>query len=178
MDNQQERLVDRSFLAGLIVGEGTFCLAVRRNGKRCRIMPQFSMQMNDGETIEIVGRSLKAIGLSANIYHRPERKCWTVQAAGFLRVKRYLEELLPHLTGAKREAAEIVSAFIASREKANKFDPYSDEEIALVERLRSVNGIPARGRTPIEDLRGEETSRQWKARRRESSETNTLGATL
>lgn len=175
MGNQQERLLSNDFIAGLITGEGTFTLAVYRSGKKVRIKPMFSLQMNDARTMSRVVASLQALGLPANFYHRPNRGCWTTQAAGFTQTRRYLEIFLPILSGTKQDAAQIVMDFIESRSKVSKFDPYSAEEVDLVEKIRTVNGVPGRKRNSLEGLREQQGSRQWKARA-ESSEANTLDA--
>lgn len=169
MDNQQERLVSTDFVAGLITGEGTFTLGVFRKGKNVRITPLFSMQMNDGDTMRDAAAALQNAGLPCHIYHRSQRGCWTMQAGGHKRLRRYLDVFLPLLRGKKLEAALIVDEFIRSREGGTKFDPYTDEQLALVDKIRSVNGVPGRKRTAIDDLRGSQRNRQWKARP-ESSE--------
>ena len=174
MDNQQERLVSNDFIAGLMAGEGTFTLGVFRKGKKTRITPLFSMQMNDGETMRIVHASLLQQGLPSNMYHRPNRGCWTLQAAGFKRVLRYLETFQPLLTGTKQEAADIVGAFIASRAQVSKYEAYSEYELGLVEKIRTVNGVPGRKRTTLEGVREEQAARRWKTKPG-SSEANTLG---
>lgn len=141
MVNQQGRTVGRDFIAGLVVGEGSFILAVhKQRGDKLRIKPQFYLQMNDGETVQAVYESLREKGIGAHLHHRPNRGCWTLQVAGFGRMWKLITFLMPALTGTKRQAAELVGAFIASRQEKSTGAAYSEAEKELVRKLRATNG--------------------------------------
>lgn len=150
MDNQQGRTVGIDFLAGLIVGEGSFILGVHKlRGDKIRIKPAFSMQMNDGETMQLAYESMKQLGIGAHLHHRPERGCWTLQVAGFERMKTLILALLPSLTGTKWKAAKICLRFIYSRQEKSPQAPYSAAEYELVRQLRATNGNPRGRKNPL-----------------------------
>lgn len=155
-DNQQERsILSPDFLAGLIVGEGSYFIGIRRQkkpyGYYITVYPAFSMRMNDVETIERVIESFEAHGLdiyrNTAVYHR----CVNVSVIGLQQMRRHLDFFLPLLSGKKQQAAEIVSKFTDSR-LANANKRYLESDIDLLEQLREING-PTRGRLPIEILR-------------------------
>lgn len=154
LGNQPERTVGLDFIAGLVTGEGCFCLAVQRVKARkgsLRITPMFDMFMSDTETIEIVASSLEQYGLPVYRADRPKagRGQTGIHASGILRVKRYCETLLPYLTGQKHQAATLVLRFIESRLAKPKQSPYSDDELAIVRDLRLVNGNTNGKKTPL-----------------------------
>ena len=158
MDDQQGRLVSLDYIAGLITGEGCFCLAVQRIAARkgqLRITPIFDIFMSDRETIHIVAESLKSYGLPVYLQDREKaaRNHMGIHASGMLRVKRYCETFIPLMTGQKQAAAELVFEFINSRlavERDGKKRPYTYEELHIVEKLRSVNGNVRGKKTPLE----------------------------
>jgi hypothetical protein len=161
MVNQQGRTVSLDFIAGLVVGEGSFCLAVNnlKHGK-VNIKPGFVMQMNDGETMEIVYHSLREHGVGAYFHHRPNRGCWTVQVHGIKRVESLTKALMPWLTGTKKRSAELVLEFCQSRHETPRNYPYTDEQIDIVRRLREVNGIPNRKKNPLTGFNKERPGRK------------------
>ena len=133
--------MDKSFIGGLVTGEGSFLLAVhKQRADKIRIKPAFYMQMDDGATMQAVGQYLKDEGHGIYMHHRPERGCWTIQVNGYQRVKRFTEDISPYLTGTKKKAAEIVMEFIDSRLSKPQHLPYEESEKDLVRKLRSVNG--------------------------------------
>ena len=149
------------FLAGLITGEGCFCLAVQRIAERkgkLRITPIFNMFMSDRKTIDLAVASLKQHGLPVYVQERPKaaRDQVGIHASGMLRVKRYCDTFLPLLTGQKLRAAELVNEFITSRlddpfpggSKGRR--PYSQRELQIVTELRAVNGNTRGKKTPLE----------------------------
>lgn len=161
MDNQQGRIVGLDYIAGLAVGEGSFVLAVNnlRRGKVI-IRPAFVMQMNDGETMRIVYDSLRAHGIGAHMSHRPNRGCWVIQTHGMKRTEALATALMPHLTGTKRKAAELVLEFCDSRRESPRNYPYTENDIDIVRRLREVNGIPNRKKNPLVGFNTERPGRK------------------
>lgn len=140
MDNPQERLVSREYVAGLITGEGWFGLTVQKtpglktkNGFTLR--PRFCIQMNDLETMDILANSWKSFGLP--LYLIPTSKGIRLEVAGVKRVSRVVEEFLPLLTGRKKMAASIVKEYIDLRLQKPQNSPYGKEEFDLVNRLRN-----------------------------------------
>jgi len=150
MDNQQGRTVGPDFIAGLVVGEGSFLLAAHKvRGGKLRIKPQFYMQMNDGETMQIVYRSLKEAGIGAHLHHRPNRGCWTLQVAGFQRMRSLINYLGPWLTGQKKKAADVVYLYIKGRLDLPPSAPYTDEDVEFVKELRAINGNQRGRKNPL-----------------------------
>lgn len=144
----------RSFLGGLVTGEGCFCLAVQRVAKRkggLRITPIFNIFMSDQETIALAAEACRDLGLSVYIQERPKaaRDQTGIHAGGQLRVRRYCEVLIPYLTGQKKEAATLVLQFINSRESKPKTALYTEDELDIVRRLRVVNGNTNGKKTPL-----------------------------
>jgi hypothetical protein len=135
LDNQQERpSVSLEFLAGLIVGEGSYGLNVHRPKRGLwEFKPCFSLRMNDVETIDLVCQSFKAHGLALyrapGVYH----ECHTVRVDGLLRVRAHLDVFLPLLTGKKYQAAKLVSDFIDRRLALPPKTKYTDEDVDFIE---------------------------------------------
>lgn len=154
-DNQQERsILTPEFLAGLIVGEGSYFIGVRRQknkaGYYVTMYPGFGLRMNDLETVAAICASFQEYGLY--YYNNTAYKgCEGVTVIGLKQMREHLDFFLPLLYGKKLRAAEIVSKFTDSR-IANPRERFTDYDVDLLEELREVNG-PTRGRMPIEILR-------------------------
>jgi hypothetical protein len=154
LENQQRRpIVSIDFIAGLIVGEGSYGLNVHRpKQNRWEIKPCFSLRMNDEETIALVCEAFAHYGLalyrSPNIYHG----CHTIRVDGLQRVRAHLAVFLPRLTGKKLKAATILSEFIEHRLTLPPKSKMNDMDVDFIERLREVNG-PSAKRIPIGTLR-------------------------
>lgn len=151
-DNQQERpILSPDFLAGLITGEGSYFIGIRRYRGYITLYPGFSMRMNDIDTISAVEQSLNSYGLSVYrnkaVYHR----CVNLSTIGIAPMRKHLDFFIPLLSGNKKRAAEVVSEFTNLRE-SNRNRRYTLEEVECVEKLREING-PSRGRLPIGILR-------------------------
>lgn len=153
MDNQQERplALSHDFVGGLVTGEGWFGLTMQTTPRLktkhgYTIVPRFTIQMNDVATMERFIATLDKWGCGyyvPRLIKRPskaQREGLRVEIAGMKRVQRFCAEILPHLTGQKREAAAIVSAYVDLRLSKKQADPYGEEEFELVNRLRYVNG--------------------------------------
>lgn len=163
LGNQQGRLemtLSLDYLAGLIAGEGSFCLAVHRRkdrneGLNAQIYPIFSMFMADRDTIEQAADSLKAHGLPVYVAERPKagRGQIGIHISGMKRCRRYCETFIPLMTGQKRRAAELVLEFIQDRDAAfaaqGKTVPYTDKQKKIVETLRAVNGNTNGRKNPL-----------------------------
>ena len=137
-------MITPDYAAGLICGEGWFGLSVQKVPRLklkhgFKIEPRFSIQMNDTETMVALGEALKSWGLP--VYYDPGKHGTRIGIAGLKRVSKYAEFFGPLLTGKKREAADIVLEFCRIRLEKKAPTPYGAEEAALVNRLRSVNGM-------------------------------------
>jgi hypothetical protein len=157
------------YVAGLIAGEGTFCLGVMRVANRrggARITPIFGIYMTDEDTIGQVADSLREHGLPVYYQERLKagskgnpRKHVGIHASGIKRVKRYCDTFVPLLTGQKRRAAELVQEFCDSRLATPRGGtrgnpPYTERQIQIVEELRTVNSVGNGRKNPVEILRG------------------------
>lgn len=150
--NQQERSVlSQDALAGLIVGEGSYCIAIARARGYISLRPMFSLRMNDVETIDLICSSFEHFGL--DIYRNPAvyHRCHSVSVDGAARMRRHLDFFLPVLFGKKREAAQVLSEFTDWRLGRMGLS-YTEEDVVFVERLREING-PSGPRLNIEILR-------------------------
>ena len=144
-DNQQERpVLSLDFLAGLIVGEGSYHLAIviQRKTGYVEVRPQFSMRMNDLETVDQVIESFHAHGLALYCTPGLYQSCRQVVCYGQKKMRPHLDTFLPLLTGKKLQAAAILDEFLALR--ADHHKGYDERDIALIERLRGINGPSAR----------------------------------
>jgi hypothetical protein len=144
----------RSWLGGLVTGEGCFCFSVQRVAARrgkLRITPIFSMFMADRETVNTAAEICGDLGLPVYMQERPKagRDQVGLHIGGLKRVRRYCEELLPVLSGQKMEAASLVLQFIDLREQKPKGAPYSEPELAIVRNLRNVNGNTNGRKNPL-----------------------------
>lgn len=154
-DNQQERsILSPHFLAGLIVGEGSYFIGVRRqrkpSGYYVTLYPGFGMRMNDLDTMARVSEAFGHYGLDC-YNNTPYKRCVGISVIGLGQMRKHLDFFLPLLTGKKQQSAQIVSDFTDSR-LANPNKRYLDSDIDLLEKLRGING-PSRARLPIEILR-------------------------
>ena len=140
MDNPQERLLSKDFIAGLIVGEGWFGLTVQKTPRLktkygFTLRPRFAIQMNDEETMSMLRASLDAAGIA---YHVP-KDATRVEIAGMQRMVRLTDWILPHLTGDKLRAAKIVREFCDLRMSKKQSEPYGPDEFRLVDKIRAHN---------------------------------------
>lgn len=142
--NQQERSIELAFIAGLAVADGCFYLSVENPRRQKLINPGFRLAMNDHESIEIAVSMLQTQGLPA--YVTTSRKGKVISVKGMKRTKRFTEALLPYLTGDKRRSAELVLEYIKIRGSKSPKEPYGEDEISCVERIR-LNNSAKKGKT-------------------------------
>lgn len=139
--NFERTLLSLDYMAGLITGEGCFALGVRKKREdTLQIVPIFQLFMNDLVAVKAFAVSLARFGLPVREATRKDGHIG-VWATGGKRVKPYTETFAPLLTGQKRQAALVVDEFIASRRQHPSPNArYTDAELALVEKLRAING--------------------------------------
>lgn len=157
MGNQQERLVSLDYLAGLFVGEGSFCFNIVRNKGRGVINPVFQMFMCDKNTVDTVYASLQHYGLPGYYYTRHKtapntRDQYGIRVHGVKRLKRYCDTFAPILTGDKKAAAQVVGEFCDYRLSLHLKAGYSPIDVQFVRRLREINGNSTVNRTSIDEL--------------------------
>lgn len=152
-DNQQERpLVSPEFIAGVLVGEGSFYLRVnkRQNDRHqlrhgIQILPAIVVGMNDAESVDAVIDGLHALGLEFNVQNqRIDRRGYLynkrISAVGHKRCKPWCEVFIPLLTGKKRLAAQTLMEYIEYRTQKPRPYSYGEVDAEIVNRLREING--------------------------------------
>lgn len=160
MADQQGKTLGLEYVAGLICGEGTFCLGVHRIKARkgsLRIIPIFEIFMCDEQTILQAAEILRNHDLPVYLQRRDKatRKLHVgIHAAGIKRVKRYCDTFIPYLTGTKKEAAILVLEFceirLSTPLRGPVKIPYTDRELQIVRELREVNGNPNGKKNPLD----------------------------
>ena len=143
-NNQQERLLNLSWLAGMWEGEGNISLVKASKG---RIMPRATIINTDFVLIETCGQILKENNVGHYFQTRingcannPKHKTAKVLVvAGMKRVQTLLNTLRPFLRGHKREVAKLVIEYIDQRLTVGKYTPYSSIDLAFVEKVRTLN---------------------------------------
>lgn len=166
MDNQQETAFELGWLAGIVDGEGWLGMSVSHQyrGPDTDRMPFFvkvelKITNCDEAIIEKSDRILRT--LDVNPYRRTQRLGATRRPVHECAIKsmtsmeKVLPPLLPHLTGIKRQRADIILEF-CTRRRANLgierpgFDlrsgqrgprtirPYTDEELSLIDACREL----------------------------------------
>jgi hypothetical protein len=134
-DNQQERLVRLSYVAGLIAGEGWFGITVQRRTATLQLRPRFAMQMDDTETIRIASDVLKEWEIAHYVTSDGRR----IEISGHKRMSAALPVLVPLLTGHKKRVAQIVLDWVQYRDGQSDFCNYTEKDIEFVNAARAMN---------------------------------------
>lgn len=152
LDNQQATTrIDMGWLVGFIEGEGSFILNKQVFKKQKAVLrPIVHISSTDFELTERAGRILKGL----NIGHFFQRRRFgakghkdqlVLEVIGMKRCKPLLETILPYMTDSRRkDAAENLLAFCNLRLSKQHSAPYGDEEFALGQRQRDLNGYNLR----------------------------------
>lgn len=164
MDNQQVKTyLDIGWLAGIIDGEGTItiCLKKRspkeRGNRMDKLVPYISITNTNRLVIDNVIRIAKENGLphyvqgNGTIYKGNHKPVYRIVAEGLGRCGQWLELITPFIVG-KKEVAEYLYAFIQSRKKSidlhPALKPYTSDEIELHRRISAFNFRGIKGRIP------------------------------
>jgi hypothetical protein len=191
MDNQQGTLAVTDFevgwLAGIIDGEGTIAFSVyalRHNGKilqDVRVKPQIIVTNTDKDLVEkvadIFGRRRIGVHFQTRTQHgrsfagnKPSkyRPLHVANISGFLRAKKALEFIGPHLV-SKKAKADLVLRYIVQRElkrSENKNAAIDEQDIRLIRDIllfsmeNSVKGAKTKHLPWIEGLLNEHEQRR------------------
>jgi hypothetical protein len=143
-DNQQERLLDLVWLAGLFEGEGNISL-VQGSGKR--IMPRAGLINTDFALIEEMSRIMKANGIGHYIQERkngcannPKHATAKVLLiCGLERVVKFCNIMTPLFRGHKKQVLETVKSYCEYRLNQPKNSPYTGLEFEWVNKVRLMN---------------------------------------
>ena len=152
------------FIAGLITGEGCFTLTVNKLKQSkgagwLRITPVFSMTMTETNVMQRVADSFREYDLPVYLQDRvstsrsgDQRPALCLQLNGQKRLLRVTDFFLPHLDGAKKDAAQAVNDFC--RHRLNRdYRGMDDYDIECVERIRAANANNGWRQHTIADLR-------------------------
>ena len=114
----------------------------RRRKKSLKLKPTISFFSTDerirDRAIFFLRKNRLPFHVSSTSKGRKKRK-WKIQILGLKRCRYFLDHFLEKDFGYKRRHLEILNAFINSRLTRPKKSPYSEEELFLVERLKSLN---------------------------------------
>jgi hypothetical protein len=156
--NQQESppsKIELAYLAGLIDGEGSFYFTVSHEMKKDkyrRLIASFSLNNTDKSIVDKAYDICKKLKINLRYRHFSAKACkkevWQVGTYRLANTRKLIIAVLPYLVG-KRERAELMLKFIEGRIAHVKASiglraAYSDEEIALAEKVKTLNG---RGRS-------------------------------
>ncbi len=142
--NQQERLSDLSWVAGMWEGEGNISLV---QGSKKRIMPRAHIINTDYYLIEEIARILKDNGVGHYITERKggcsnnprHSDAKVITIAGLGRVVLFCQLLEPFFRGEKKEVVKQVWKYCSYRLKLPRNAPYTKVELSWVKLLRGLN---------------------------------------
>lgn len=144
MDNQQAKISDTeiAWLAGFFDGEGCFDYqrGYTKGLTETRWRPRVRVSNTHAPTLSVVDSLIQKMGGGHHIMWRHPSNpkyhpSWSVEIAGYKRVKRFLVQLSPWLQ-TKRKDAEVLLDFINSREESHPKDPYTPHEVELIVALQ------------------------------------------
>jgi len=144
--------VTYDYVAGFVDGEGSISIAAEkhRNKRNIAFRPMLSVSNTHRGVLDEI-RDFLSTG-RVHLHRRRDEKhrqsyVLHVSGPGLLTV---LQELAPRLI-VKRAQAEVVIEFM-QRRKLLRTRRIGEKEIAMVERLRTLNARPAHKGRPIRDL--------------------------
>lgn len=143
MENEQARLIDLAYLAGLLDGEGWIGLGKHKPSRSTvvggyQLRPSVAIHVKSPELVEHLDNLARRNDLPSYVQHMGNGTSrWSVRGAK--RVKRVLEAVLPFLY-EKRKAAELVLEFIESRFSWEYGQGLKPRELEIYEDLRALNG--------------------------------------
>jgi len=142
-DNQQERLRDMAWLAGLWEGEGHFGFTT--HGK-VAMYPRAQIYNTDYDLIEEIHAVLKRYGIGHYINEHkrmhlaPEHKnLKTIYVVGMKRVQTLINFLLPEIRGKKKRIAELLLEYVERRLALPQGTPLSSIDLAYKEQVKVLN---------------------------------------
>lgn len=140
MDNQQERLLENAWLAGLWEGDGSFSINKCANQGKF-IQYQFNIQFvnTDVDLIMEVKNILKKNNIGyyefgrLNPFNGGKLLKYEIRIQGFKRCLNFLTLVLPYLRGVKKQRAVAIDKFIRYRLSLPKQQRYSEIEHGMYE---------------------------------------------
>ena len=144
MENEQARLIDLAYLAGLLDGEGWIGLGKQKPSRGRSVVggyqlrPAVAIHVKSPELVEYLDQLARRNDLPSYVQHMGNGTSrWSVRGAK--RVKRVLEAVSPFLF-EKKKPAELVLEFIESRLSWEYGKGLKPRELEIHEDLRLLNG--------------------------------------
>ena len=141
--NQQERLLDLAWLAGLWEGEGCFSLF---RGSHNRIYAAASLVNTDYKLIEEIHAALDRLNIGHYIHERrssvknsKHKDSKTIYIVGFKRTEKFLNILLPLMRGKKRKVIQVIQKFIERRLSVPQKERYASMDFEYINQVRALN---------------------------------------
>lgn len=137
MDNQQERILENAWLAGLWEGDGSFSMnKCALKGKYIQYQVNIQFVNTDVDLIMEVKNILKKNNVGYYEFGRvqPDQHMkarllkYEIRIQGYKRCINFLNLVLPHLRGIKKQRAIAIDKFIRYRLSLPKQQRYSDIE--------------------------------------------------
>lgn len=138
-DNQQERLVQLSYLAGIIDGEGWVGVSKITRKDVCAgfiLCPTLSIHMVGKDAIEHISAVFAAAGLPSYFVHRRDSSQFYI--TGYKRMTVILEAITPFLHIKKRQAELITELCRLRKLRSGRSSP-TDEEMEIREAICQLN---------------------------------------
>lgn len=160
-------VVNWSYLAGFIDGEGSICLS--RGGSYrykgvARVPTYRPLLAVSNNNRDVLRQILEFVGFGTLHVHpsrSPNARTGYVAYFSGLRIKSVLKNLVPHLIVKKRQA-EVAIGFIERRE-SQRTRPFTDEDYAYVDTMRRLNDrVPTKG-SPIQPLPAPRKRKPWRS---------------
>ena len=142
MGNQQGKISDLNWLAGLVDGEGCLDFGYSNTKKKKYRYPRFRISMVDMIAFEEVQRILESINIGYHVewrrrdlnVHPKWTDAWVITTSGFKRMKKYLTIITSYLRLKKWQANRILE-FIDLRENHIVGDDYTERESQIIKSL-------------------------------------------
>ncbi len=141
MGNPQATQAEIGWLAGIIDGEGHIGISLQGTHKGDAVKMDLQIVNTDEALIEKAVLVINKLGVNPHIRERVHNKKnwannWIVTVGKMAQIKRVLDAVRPHLTGVKREKADVMLALIESRLTKTRADKYSAYEKSLAQNFR------------------------------------------
>lgn len=128
--------VQKAYVAGLMDGEGCFCIYTRKSGNRgLSYRPEISVGMTDRQAVEMLYQEYGG----TLVTHHPiqagwkERHTWKIAAAEPIKV--FIEDIRPYLL-VKIDQADALYSFCSARLGRPRRRPMTADDIVIYEGYR------------------------------------------
>lgn len=140
-DNQQKRLMDLHWLAGIIEGEGCFTVQRKLNRNKPSYTPRIQITNTNLLILNKAERIIKENGLTSFFYLQKQkdcRPCYVVIVLGLKRVKRFIDVIDPFIE-CRRPQMETLQKYIEGRLSKPEKSPLDEQDLALADQLYRLN---------------------------------------